>query len=192
MFYKKGIDITNAKQMFEFINGHFKYWTMNSWNNLSSIANNVKVYNLKLDGKWDTALRYLTSDNDIGDLQVEINCRLKDWEADHKGYALGFNGRSGGYLVMYNEEPSGRVNFRTILPYDLDGFDNYEEWKAYLKDNGWLVKDFISTLKEYTQLIQSFDKLCDELRDLVNEYSKMDYDADVKAFNLEYGTHEGE
>ena len=43
MFYKKGIDITNAKQMFEFLKGHYMYDTMNSWNGLKSIANNVKI-----------------------------------------------------------------------------------------------------------------------------------------------------
>ena len=63
MFYKKGIDITNAKQMFKFLRGHYMYDTMNSWNGLKSIANNVKIYNLKLDGDAWNALRYLEDDN---------------------------------------------------------------------------------------------------------------------------------
>ena len=30
MFYKTGVDITNDRQMFEFLKGHFEYPTMNS------------------------------------------------------------------------------------------------------------------------------------------------------------------
>ena len=48
MFYQKGVDISNTKSMFNFLNNHFTYDTMNSWNGLKSIANNVKVYNLNL------------------------------------------------------------------------------------------------------------------------------------------------
>ena len=32
MFYKTGVDITNDKQMFNFLKDHFTYPTMNSWN----------------------------------------------------------------------------------------------------------------------------------------------------------------
>ena len=191
LFQKTGVDICSPKSMFNFINEHFKYWTMNSWNRLESVAHNVKLYNLGLDGDWCTALDYLTDENDIGDLQFEISMRIRDWEKDNPGYTLGFNGRSDGYLVIYNMEKDGRVNFRNILPESLTGYDTYEEWKASLKDN-WCgytenVSDYIGELREYTQLIRNFDKFCDELRELVNEYSKMDYEADKKAFNAEYG-----
>ena len=43
MFYKTGVDITNDRQMFEFLKGHFEYHTMSSWNRLYSIANDVKM-----------------------------------------------------------------------------------------------------------------------------------------------------
>ena len=43
MFLKK-VNNTN-KAMYEFLKGHFEYWTMNSWNGLSSIAN--KVYSFE-------------------------------------------------------------------------------------------------------------------------------------------------
>lgn len=191
LFQKTGVDICSVKSMFNFINEHFKYWTMNSWNRLESIANNVKLYNLNLEGNWCTALDYLTDENDIGDLQNEIHWRIKDWEREHPGYALGFNGRGDGYLVIYNKEPNNRVNFRNILPDWLTGYDTYEEWKASIRENWYGGHDYVNNykveLREYTELIRSFDKLCDELRDLVNEYSKFDYEADKKAFNAEYG-----
>lgn len=188
LFQKTGVDICSAKSMFNFINEHYTYYTLSSWNGLSSIANNVKVYNLKLEGDWDVALSYLFDTNDVGDLQLEINMMIREWEDDHPGYLIGFNGRSSGYLVMYNKD-----NNRSIVPDCLLGYDNYEEWKQSIKDSWYheCVKDYLPTLRETTQLIQSFDKLCDEIRELVNVYSKMDYQADVKAFNEEYGISEG-
>ena len=63
-FYKTGVDITKAKEMFDFINEHFTYYTLNSWNQLRSIANNVKLYNLNLEGDWGTAMDYIFSEND--------------------------------------------------------------------------------------------------------------------------------
>lgn len=118
--------------------------------------------------------------------------RIKDWERDHPYYSIGFNGRSDGYLVIYNHDPNNNtVNFRNILPDWLVGFDTYEEWKESIKEPWYGSRDtvgnYLRELREYTELIRSFDKLCDDLRDLVNEYSKMDYEADKKAFEAEYG-----
>lgn len=180
LFQKSGVDICSPKSMFEFINNHFTYDTLNSWNRLESIANNVKLYNLGLDGDWGTVLDYLYDENDIGDLQYQISEMINDWEREHPGYGLGFNGRSNGYLVIYNHDrQNGTINFRNILPDDLVGFDTYEEFKESIKDYyGWTMKDMIPELREYTQLIRDFDKLCDDLRELVNDYSKLDYKAE--------------
>lgn len=180
LFQKAGVDICSAKSMFEFINNHFKYWTMNSWNRLESIANNMKLYNLGLEGDWTTVLDYLYDENDIGCIGFQIRDLVEEWEAKHPGYSLGWNGRSGGYLVIYNhDKKNGTVNFRNILPEDLTGYDNYEDFKETIKDYyGWNVKDMIPELREYTELIRDFDKLCEDLRDLANEYSKLDYKAE--------------
>lgn len=187
LFQKTGVDICSTKSMFNFINEHFTYYTMNSWNRLESIANNVKLYNLNLDGDWGTALAYLEDDGDIGGLQSEIRDMIWEWEQNHPGYCLDFNGRSGGYLVIYNhDKKNGTVNFRNILPEHLQGYDTYEEWKESIREPWYgsrdSVKNYIPELREYTELIRSFDKLCDDIRELVNEYSKMDYEADKKAF----------
>lgn len=161
MFYKKGIDITNAKQMFNFLRGHYMYDTMNSWNQLKSIANNVKIYNLNLDGDHWNALRYLEDDE-----YFTVNMMIEDWEAEHPDYKVGFNGRSGGYLVLYN-----KGNNRNVLPDEIIDFDNYEDFKEYIQDYWGGVKYFMSDLRYYTKLVQDFDKLCDEIRDYVNSLS---------------------
>ena len=83
MFYKTGIDITNDRQMFEFLKNHFEYWTANSWNRLGSIANNVKMYNLKLTGDWSVAYDLLAS----GEYET-INFMIEDWCREHPGYMV--------------------------------------------------------------------------------------------------------
>lgn len=187
LFQKAGVDICSPKSMFEFINNHFTYYTLNSWNGLQSIANNMKLYNLGLEGDWTTVLDYLYDDNDIGCIGFQIRDLVEEWEVKHPGYSLGWNGRSGGYLVIYNhDKKNGTVNFRNILPEDLTGYDNYEEFKETIKDYyGWNVKDMIPELREYTELIRDFDKLCEDLRDLANEYSKLDYEAEKLAAEAE-------
>lgn len=160
MFYKKGIDITNAKQMFNFLKNHFQYYTMSSWNKVKSIANNVKLYNLDLDGDWSKALQYLQETD-----YFEIDQMLEDWEADHPNYVVGFNGHSGGYLVLCNKN-----NTNNILPDTITNFDTYEEFKEYLKEYWGGVKYYLENLRHYTKVVQDFDKLCDSIRALINDY----------------------
>lgn len=177
MFYKTGIDISNPKSMWEFLHNHFTYSTCNSWNSGRSIAHNVKLYNLKLKGDWTTAARFLFDDQDIGDLQILIQEKIEDFVAAHSMFRVYFNGRQGGYLVLYN-----RDNNYSILPDFITDYDNYEHFKSYVKTcYGQTVKEFTEELRVWTELVRDFDRLCDDLRDLVNEYSKMDYDNFVLA-----------
>ena len=181
MFYKKGMDITNDKQMFNFLKDHYTYSTLNSWNGLRSIANNVKVHNLNLSGNCWTALAFLQADD-----YFTINMMIEDWEAEHKGYGVGFNGRSGGYLVLYNSD-----NNRSILPDEIDESEDYEEYKRWCKEYCGSVKSNRSDLVFYTKLVQDFDKLCDELRDYCDSLSNMNFAVEqmqkaVDRFNDDY------
>lgn len=178
MFYKKGLDITNTKQMFEFLRNHYMYDTMNSWNRLKSIAHNVKLYNLELEGDWDNALSFLFDEH--SDLVYLINDTIEMWEAEHEGYVVGFNGRTSGYLVLYSNFHNGN-----ILPDMIIDYDNYEEFKEACQEYYGGVKYYKSDLQYYTKLVQDFDKLCDELRNIVNEYSKLDYEVYKEARELE-------
>lgn len=149
MFYRK-VNKNNNKEMFEFLKEHFKYSTLNSWNNLWSIANNVKVYNLGLDYK---ILELLELDN-----YLTINMCIEDWEYEHKGYTVGFNGSSGGYLVLYNKD-----NWNSVLDYYVDSNDTYEEFKEDVKNNYGGLKYYHDELVRQVELVQDFDKLCDDL-----------------------------
>ena len=186
MFYKKGIDITNDKQMFNFLKDHYQYYTMNSWNRQKSIAHNVKLYNLNLDGDWTVAMRYLFDESDAGLLQMYIEDEIRAFEEEYRWYKVGFNGRSGGYLVLYNAD-----NNTSVLPDCLD-YDTYEDFKTEAHWDGYRVTDFDRELREAVEIVREFDKLCDRLRDLVNEYSKRSFDVDkleaaLEWFNNEYG-----
>lgn len=163
MFYKKGIDITNDKQMFNFLKEHRTYPTMNSWNYLYSIANNVKMYNLNLSGDWGVAYTLLEN----GEYDT-LNWMIQDWMQEHQGYEVYFNGRCGGYLVLYNKD-----NRDHVLPDSILDSDNYDEYKEYCRDYYGSVKANRDDLVYYTKLVQDFDKLCDELRSYCDELSNL-------------------
>lgn len=181
MFYQKGIDITNDKQMFNFLKDHYQYYTMNSWNGLKSIANNVKVYKLNLSGDCYNALTFLQDDD-----YLTINCMIDEWQYEHPGYVVGFNGRSGGYLVLYNANDN-----KTVLIDEVDCNDDYEGYKEMCREYFGSVKAARYKLVEMVKLVQDFDKLCDQLRDYVNELSTQDFAAralerTVDLFNENY------
>jgi hypothetical protein len=166
MFYKKGLDIANTKEMFEFLKNHFEYYTMNSWNGLSSIANNVKVHRLGLEGDCWTALSLLQADD-----YFNVNMMIEDWEADHPCCSVGFNGRSGGYLVLYRKNGNGHV-----LPDMVTDYDSYEDFKEACKEYYGGVKYYKNELRDCVELVRDFDRLCDDIRSYVNYLSKQSFE----------------
>lgn len=155
MFYKTGVDITNDKQMFNFLRDHFEYYTANSWNGLKSIANKVKLYDLDLSGDWTVALSLL----EAGEYDT-ISMMIMDWEREHPGYEIQFYGRSGGYLVLTN-----KGSCRHVLPEEIADNADYEDYKDYCRWYLGSVKMNRKVLVDYVTLVRDFDKLCDELRD---------------------------
>lgn len=148
MFYKK-VNKKSDKEMFYFLKEHFTYYTVNSWNLNKSIANNVKVYNLGLDYE---ILNLLQIDD-----YFTINTCIEDWEIEHEDYSVGFNGRSGGYLVLCNKN-----NTKNVLDEYFEN-DTYEQFKEEIKYNYGALKYYHDRLVQQVELVQSFDKLCDNL-----------------------------
>ena len=182
MFYKKGIDITNDKQMFNFLKNHFEYFTMNSWNRLSSVANNVKLHNLNLSGDWCVAYDLLNSGE-----YCTVNYLINKWEKEHDNrYRIFFNGRSDGYLVL--AEAKGNTS---LLPDEITESVDYEEYKRYCREFCGSVKANRSDLVYYTKLVQDFDRLCDEIRDFCDRLSMLSFEVTemesiVETFNDRY------
>jgi hypothetical protein len=175
--------------MWNFLKNHYTYYTLNSWNRQKSIAHNVKLYNLNLEGDWTVAMRYLFDETDSGDLQLVIDDEIREFEEKYPYYEVASNGRSGGYLVIYEKQ-----GHKSILPSCVDDYDTYEEFKEDAKSgwNGYNVSDFNRELRDTVEIVREFDKLCDRLRDLVNAYSKRSFDVDkledaLDRFSDQYG-----
>lgn len=96
-----------------------RYFTMNSWNLSKSLAYNLKIYNVidkKLQNKvFDLMdVNYFYEDN-INPLIYDFDRQFNyEWQA-------GFNGRSGGYLVLY------RGGIQDNRPYCRAGLDIAED-----------------------------------------------------------------
>lgn len=157
MFYKS-VDKHNNKEMFNFLHDHNEYFTMNSWNGLMSIANNVKLYNLHLRNDWSDALKALEEDE-----YFRVNETIKDFEEEHD-VRVSFNGSNSGHLVMFSNSNNGHV-FQHLNPSDYDSYEDFKEDVIYEEGS---LKNFSHTLKERVELVQAFDKLCDELVKLVD------------------------
>ena len=180
-FYVTNVDIASPKSMWQFLKDHFTYSTMNSWNGMRSIAHNVKLYNLGLEGDWGVVAQYLADESDAGCLNMFICDEIQEFERENPCYRVGFNGRSGGYLVLYNKD-----NYRSVLPDCVDDYESYEEFKADVKSYGQRVSDFEYELRQVVEIVREFDKLCDRLCALVNDYSKRSFELDLMEAAINY------
>lgn len=122
-FFAKQIDLRNRRQMQEFLASHFRYHTMNSWNRSSSYANCIKVHRIGLTNEqMRTAWQIL----EVPGYWDELADPIDQFTDRHEGrYTIGSNGRSGGYLVLYQSERRvsqyksvcrycGQRNFRAV------------------------------------------------------------------------------
>jgi len=148
-FYQK-VNLKSKKEMTDFLRNHFRYDTMNSWNKSTSYANKVKIYSvipLELQNKVFELM-------EAEEFYYPLNNLILDWDNEQNYYfQAGFNGRSGGYVVMYE---GGKRDNGQVFSYpgrSIDMNEDFEDWD-------------IESLKERVKLVQSFDKLCDNI---VNE-----------------------
>ena len=190
--------------MIDFLVNHFRYDTMNSWNRSTSWANNLKVYNVIPNKLQDKVFEMMEAD----DFYLEANELITDYDRENN-YALqaGFNGRSGGYLVMY----SGGYREQTIFTFDkgdrdyADGYGwmNLEETKARKLYNkkikkvysqpGLSIDDYeeedykemeMYELREIVRKVQEFDKLCDAIVDAVI-YTAENFNVEEETYYVE-------
>ena len=169
IYYKTGVNISNTKEMWNFLHSHFTYYTLNSWNRLKSIANCVKesVIDGQLTCEQSIGLldwRFSEEDNE---LNLRISGAIDDFEAAHPGYKCGFNGRSDGYLVLYSDN-----SMRNVLPDFVADFDTYEDAKKDLREWGYTVQDEKQSLRELVKLVRDFDKLCDKIMQIAIKFAK--------------------
>ncbi len=120
-------------EMAEYLNGHFRYHTLHSWNRMTSYAQNVKIYNLPWKKREDESRAYeLFSTAQAA--QITQNCSEEfNRQTDYR-YSIIGNGRSDGYFVMVESERKdsgyksecpecGQLNYRLVPP-DTDTPDS--------------------------------------------------------------------
>ena len=199
-FYEK-VDLRSRKAMVNFLENHFRYFTMNSWNGSTSFANNMKIYNLGLSKEIENTLYDILFSDDNNDLDFYIKCLIADFETEHDDrYTACFNGRSGGYLVLYKMElvPSeyksyctncGQQNYASVKETGCKcgrcGEDTRVDYSKPLMQQriypGRSIgdEDFddreewdMDSLREMVKLVQDFDTLCEDIVYECNYYAE--------------------
>lgn len=197
--FKKNVDTTNREEMIQFLKNHFRYNTANSWNRMSSYANNMKIYNLDLSPEEkDRLYDFLDVENAYDDVHSLISSFTKN---HNYLWTAGFNGRQSGYLVLYRSElkdteyrsfctACGQRNYKTVeetgspscgrcgKPTRIN-YKNPPMTLCVMPSSVDQYEDFEEwsdeELRERVCLITDFDKLCDDIvdcaRDLVNNHS---------------------
>lgn len=151
MFYQK-VNKRSRAAMTGFLAQHYRYNTMNSWNRSTSYANDVKVPNLDIPSELqDLAYDVASGEVEAPDWDIFFARTVSDFY-QRTGYHIGFNGRSSGYLVLYEAEAN---EDGTYSLYPGRSIDMYEDFA------GWDMQD----LRGRVELVQDFDKTCDRLRE---------------------------
>ena len=136
-FFHKEINKQSRKEMAFYIKNHFTYDRLSSWNHWKGYANNVKIYNLGLTKEQEHKAYEMLLDCEVDASEFwESICDSMEYFKDLTGQSMYFNGRSDGYIVT-----------------DIDVVD-YEDLKTMSK----------TELQKITEILQKFDKFCDDLR----------------------------
>jgi hypothetical protein len=114
---------------------------MNSWNLSQAPAYNLKVYNV-IDNKLQNKVFELMDTENFYD---DINLLIADFDREN-GYLwqAGFNGRSGGYLVLYK---GGKREDNSTFTYPGKAIEDNEVPVEVLKKFRQLAIDIIKTVE---------------------------------------------
>ena len=153
MFFEQEVNLNDRNEMIGFLKDHYRYYTMSSWNRSTSYANDVKITNLGLSSDLlDKAYDLLYGDANIDLMWMDIDDIMFDFKM-RTNYSMAFNGRSGGYLVLYQQGYDKQGN-RCVYPgMSIDKGEDFEEFSD-------------EELQERINLVCDFDRTCDEIRDM--------------------------
>ncbi len=126
-----------------------RYDTMNSWNLSQAPAYNLKVYNV-VDNSLQSKVFELMDTDEFWD---PINMLIHNFDIEHDyNWQAGFNGRSGGYLVLYRG--GKRTAYYTKKDFNNNGMAYMGDgigWKTYeeAKELNLVDREIITSV--YTQ-----------------------------------------
>lgn len=185
--FSRRVDKRSRAEMTAYLSGHFRYNTMNSWNRSTSYACNMKLYKLGLDRGTEDKLWDMIQ---VPEFYERLNERIEDFNWQHNYlWQAGWNGRSGGYLVLYQggTKPSGyrsyctkcgQKNYTSVAETgNRCGVCNEEARIDFSKpliqifsypgrevDMGEDFEDWsLYELKQRTEPVQEFDQLADDI-----------------------------
>ena len=185
-FYQP-VDIRSRKAMTDFLSHHFRYNTMNSWNQSTSYACNLKIDRLGLDFEIINKLFDMIDTQEFYYAQQEL--RDAFGAAHDYRWQVRMNGRSGGYLVLYqgDRRPSqyksfciccGQKNYTSVsetgtqcgachretrIDYDVPPAE-ITVYPYQSTDDGEDYEEWsMYQLKERVRLVQELDRLADAL-----------------------------
>ena len=194
-FYQN-VDMRSRTAMTQFLQNHFRYFTMNSWNKSKSYACNLKIYNLGLESNITDKLYDMIQTEEFFD---EINELLSEFGRAHNySWQAKMNGRSGGYLVLYQGTASlsdyrsyctncGQRNYSSIQEDgNVCGVCGQHTRVDYIEPPICIsvypgrgtddYEDFeawdMYELRERVKLVQEFDKLADRIVAKATELAK--------------------
>jgi len=124
----------SKKAMLEFLQKHFRYDVMNSWNGVTSYAANVKIHNGWVPAELrNAAYAMLEMREPYEDIEF---AHFAEFAKNHADYEMIFNGRQGGYIVLCYKDSCRGI--------EVDEYDDYDT----IKEMYDLVKDFDAVVKE--------------------------------------------
>ena len=124
----------SKKAMLEFLQKHFRYDIMNSWNGVTSYAAQVKLYDGWVPSELqDAAYAMLEMREPYEDIEF---VHFADFAEKHPGYDALINGRGGGYIVLCHKNSCEGIR--------VDEDDDYDTVKAMYD----LVKDFDAMVED--------------------------------------------
>ena len=186
-FYKK-VDMRNKMAMSQYLENHFRYNTMNSWNRSTSYANCLKIHRLELPDEIQQKAWGMIECTEVYDV---FNRLITDWaDAQSWEWQIGFNGRSGGYLVLYRGgldwknaktakcDHCGKLTWHKQATPCTSEYCNgilhvlekpepqifSQPGKPVDQDEDFSAWD-IDSLRDRVKLVQEFDRLCDQIVD---------------------------
>lgn len=109
--FSQSVDLRSRSEMTQFLQNHFRYDTMNSWNGATSYACNLKIHKLGLCSEIENKLYDMLQVQDFFDAQRDLMDAFN--EVHQYRWQVGMNGRSGGYLVLYEGgiKPTGHQSY---------------------------------------------------------------------------------
>jgi len=134
-------DVATREEQIAFLRGHKRYHTMNSWNNATSYAHGIKIGHLQGLSREDRDKCY--QGLECEQAFFNFNDELFIFGIENKGWSIGTNGRSGGYLVLYRREGD------KIFPgRGLDADEDFHDWDD---------EDIAARVEE----VRRFDEACE-------------------------------